>query len=169
MVSATFTGMIISGFENALAACTALTAFIPMLMDTGGNSGAQASVTVIRALALGDVAPKDIFLVIRNELRVAALCAGTLAGANFVKILLVEMLLLKTLPLTAYGFAISGVVCLTLFVTVIFAKLIGCILPITAKAVKLDPAVVASPIITTIVDAVSLMLYFVFASHILSL
>ena len=169
MVSATFTGMIISGFENALAACTALTAFIPMLMDTGGNSGAQASVTVIRALALGDVAPKDIFLVIRKELRVAALCAGTLAGANFVKILLVEMLLLKTLPLTAYGFAISGVVCLTLFVTVIFAKLIGCILPIAAKAVKLDPAVVASPIITTIVDAVSLMLYFVFASHILSL
>ena len=167
MVSATFTGMIISGFENALAACTALTAFIPMLMDTGGNSGAQASVTVIRALALGDVAPRDVWAVIRKELRVAALCAGTLAAANFVKITLVEMLLLKTLPFSAQGFAISGVVCLTLFVTVVFAKLIGCTLPIAAKAIKLDPAVVASPIITTIVDAVSLMVYFLFASKIL--
>ena len=167
MVSATFTGMIISGFENALAACTALTAFIPMLMDTGGNSGAQASVTVIRALALGDVTPKDVWAVIRKELRVAALCSGTLAAANFIKIMLVEMLLLKTLPFSAQGFAISGVVCLTLFVTVIFAKLIGCTLPILAKAIKLDPAVVASPIITTIVDAVSLIVYFLFASKIL--
>ncbi len=169
MVSATFTGMIISGFEEALAACTALTAFIPMLMDTGGNSGSQSSVTIIRALALGDITPKDILKVLGKELRVAALCGVTLAAANFVKIVLVEMLLFKSLEFSPQGFLVITAVCLTLLITILFAKLIGCSLPIAAKALKLDPAVMASPFITTAVDAISLVVYFFISTQILKL
>ena len=160
MVSATFTGMIISKFETALMAFAALTAFIPMLMDTGGNSGSQASVTVIRALALDEVETKDIFRVVWKEVRVALLCGITLAVANFAKIFVVEMLLLKTLTFDAAGFRVAAIVSVTLAITVVCAKIIGCTLPILAKKLKFDPAVMASPFITTAVDAISLLVYF---------
>lgn len=159
MISATFTGSIIQSFEGALAAYVVLTAFIPMLMDTGGNSGSQASVSVIRALSLGDVETRDIFAVIWKEFRVALLCGVSLAAANFVKILLVDRV----------SVSVAAVVCITLSVTVVVAKIIGCTLPILAKAIKLDPAVMASPFITTIVDAVSLLVYFAVASSVLGL
>lgn len=167
MVSATFTGMIISSFESALAAYAALTAFIPMIMDTGGNSGSQASVTVIRSLALGEVEPKDVLKVLWKEVRVGVFCGLTLGIANFAKIFIVEMLLLKTLPMDQNGFRIALVVCITLCITVICAKLIGCSLPLLAKRLKLDPAVMASPFITTAVDAISLLLYFQIATALL--
>lgn len=169
MVSATFTGMIISGFEASLAIFPALTAFIPMLMDTGGNSGSQASVTVIRALALDEVEPEDVFAVIWKEFRVALMCGVTLAAANFAKIALVDMLILKNLAFDASGIRVAAVVCLTLAITVVCAKLIGCTLPILAKKLKLDPAVMASPFITTAVDAISLLVYFAVASAALGL
>lgn len=169
MISATFTGMIISGFEAQLAVYTALTAFIPMLMDTGGNSGSQASVTVIRALALDEVEPGDILRVIWKELRVSLLCGATLAVANFVKIVLVEMLLMHTVPMDAAGFRVAIIVCATLLITVCLAKLIGCSMPLLAKKLKLDPAVMASPFITTIVDALSLLVYFGVATKLLGL
>lgn len=166
MLSATFTGMIISGFESALAAQVALTAFIPMLMSTGGNTGSQSSATIIRGLSMGEVEFRDIFRVIWKELRVGVLCAVTLACANFVKIWLFDILLLKTDGLTL---AVDAVVCITLALTVVTAKLVGCTLPILAKKIKLDPAVMASPFITTILDAVSLLIYFALASAILDL
>ncbi len=166
MISATFTGIIITKFENALAASVALTAFIPMLMDTGGNSGSQSSVTVIRGLSLKEVEFKDIFKVQWKELRVAFFCGITLAAANFVKILIVDKWILKTPGLT---FPVVSVVCLTLLVTVIIAKFIGCTLPIIAQKLGFDPAVMASPFITTVVDAVSLLVYFGFAEMILKL
>ena len=169
MISATFTGMIISGFEAQLAVYTALTAFIPMLMDTGGNSGSQASVTVIRALALDEVEPGDILRVIWKELRVSLLCGATLAVANFIKIVLVEMLLMHTVPMDASGFRVAVIVCATLLITVCLAKLIGCSMPLLAKKLKLDPAVMASPFITTIVDALSLLVYFGVATKLLGL
>ncbi len=159
MVSATFTGKIIQGFEAQLAAYTILTAFIPMLMDTGGNAGGQASVSIIRALSLNDIEFKDIFKVIWKEVRVAVLCAITLAVCNFVKILIVDAVSVK----------IALVVCLTLVVTVTIAKLIGCTLPMVAKKIGFDPAVMASPFITTIVDACSLLVYFQIASLLLHL
>lgn len=159
MISATFTGSIIQSFEGALAAYVVLTAFIPMLMDTGGNSGSQASVSVIRALSLGDVETRDIFAVIWKEFRVALMCGVSLAAANFVKILLVDRV----------SVSVAAVVCITLSVTVVVAKIIGCTLPILAKAIKLDPAVMASPFITTIVDAVSLLVYFAVASSVLGI
>lgn len=159
MVSATFTGKIIQHFESALQAYVILTSFIPMLMDTGGNCGGQASVTIIRGLSLGDIEFKDIFKVVWKEFRVALLCGVTLAVANFVKMLVIDRV----------SIVVSAVVCLTLVCTIIVAKIIGCTLPILAKAVKLDPAVMASPFITTIVDALSLLVYFTFASHILQL
>ena len=159
MVSATFTGKIIQGFEAQLAGLTILTAFIPMLMDTGGNAGGQASVSIIRALSLNDIEFKDIFKVIWKEVRVAVLCAVTLAICNFVKILLIDNVSV-TIALT---------VCCTLVVTVIIAKLIGCTLPMIAKKLGFDPAVMASPFITTIVDACSLLVYFRIASLILHL
>lgn len=159
MVSATFTGKIIQHFESALQAYVILTSFIPMLMDTGGNCGGQASVTIIRGLSLGDIEFKDIFKVIWKEFRVAILCGVTLAIANFVKMLVIDRV----------GLTVSAVVCLTLVCTIIVAKIIGCTLPILAKAVKLDPAVMASPFITTIVDALSLLVYFTMASWILNL
>ena len=166
MISSTFTGWIISYFEDSLAASIALTAFIPMLMGTGGNSGSQASVTIIRALSLGQVDFKDTLGVIFKELRVAFLCGITLATANFIKIWLVDILLLNTEGLTLL---ISMVVCITLAVTVVFAKFIGCSLPILAKKLGFDPAVMASPFITTLVDALSLLVYFKVASIMLGI
>ena len=166
MVSATFTGMIITGFENALAAQAALMAFIPMLMDTGGNSGSQASVTVIRNLSLGEVEFSDIGKVLWKELRVSLLCGATLAAVSFVKIMLIDGLLMKNPGITV---TVAVVVCLTLLLTVVAAKLVGCSLPLLAKRVGFDPAVMASPFITTIVDALSLILYFRIATDILHL
>ena len=164
MVSATFTGLIITAFEGALAAQVALTAFIPMLMGTGGNSGAQSSVTVIRALSLDELQLKDILRVLWKELRTAILCGVALAVVCFVKILLVDRLLMGNTDITL---TVDAVVCLTLAVTVIAAKLVGCALPMAAKALKLDPAVMASPFISTIVDALSLLVYFLFAKAML--
>ena len=166
MLSATFTGMIITGFESALAAQVTLTAFIPMLMSTGGNTGSQSSTTVIRGLSMGEVEFSDVLRVIWKEIRVGALCAITLAGANFLKIWLFDILILRTEGLTI---AVNAVVCITLALTVITAKLVGCTLPILAKKIKLDPAVMAAPFITTILDAVSLLIYFALATAILGL
>ena len=160
MVTATFTGMIITAFEGALAAQVALTAFIPMLMGTGGNSGSQSSVTVIRALSLGEVRSRDLPRVIWKELRTAILCGTVLAVVCFGKILLIDGCLLGNSNITVL---VDGVVCLALLVTVVTAKLIGAALPLAAKAINLDPAVMASPFITSIVDAVSLLVYFLFA------
>lgn len=165
MVTATFTGMIISSFESALAVNLALSAFIPMLMDTGGNSGSQASVTVIRGLSLGEIEWRDIPRVLWKELRVAVLCGLTLSVVTFVKLMLVDRLIMG--PDVTIPVALS--VALTLFVTVCCAKLIGCSLPILAKRLKLDPAVMASPFITTVVDAVSLLVYFSVAKAILGI
>ena len=161
MVSATFTGVIITRFENALAAQVALTAFIPMLMDTGGNSGSQASVTIIRALSLGELDFRNILPVIWKEVRTAAMCGVTLAAACFAKIMLIDRLLLGNDGATVL---VSAVVCLTMALTVIVAKIVGCSLPILAKKVGFDPAVMASPLITTIVDALSLLIYFTVAT-----
>ncbi len=164
MVSATFTGMIITGFEDKLAASVVLTAFIPMLMDTGGNAGGQASVTIIRGLSLGDISLKDVFSVIWKEIRVAVICGSALAIVNFGKMMLIDRLVLGNAGITV---TVSLVVCLTMFVAVLIAKLIGCSLPILAKAVGFDPAVMASPFITTIVDAVTLLAYFMIAQSLL--
>ena len=164
MVSATFTGLIITAFEGALAAQVALTAFIPMLMGTGGNSGSQSSVTVIRALSLDELDFRDIGRVIWKELRTAILCGVALAVVCFVKIWLVDKLLMGNESITLM---IDAVVCLALMVTVVFAKVVGGTLPLIAKALKLDPAVMASPFITTIVDALSLLVYFLFARMLL--
>lgn len=164
MVSATFTGMIITSFEDALAAQVALTAFIPMLMDTGGNSGSQSSVTVIRALSLGELHFEDIGRVIWREVRTAIVCGAVLAGVCFVKILLVDHMLMGNPNVTIL---VDAVVCLTLFVTVVIAKFVGCSLPLFAKKLGFDPAVMASPFITTIVDALSLLVYFMFAKALL--
>lgn len=166
MISATFTGAIISNFEARLTAIPALIAFIPMLMDTGGNSGSQSSVTVIRAISLGDIDFKDIFKVIWKELRVALCCSVALAAVNLIKLWLVDYLMLHTFDAGRQLEEIA-VVCLTLFFTVIVAKLVGCALPILAKKIGFDPAVMASPFITTIVDAISLFIYFNIASYIL--
>ena len=166
MVSATFTGLIITAFEDALAAQVALTAFIPMLMGTGGNSGSQSSVTVIRSLSLGELKFKDIGIVLWKEIRTALLCGVSLALVCFVKIWLVDCLLLGNHDITLW---VNLVVCLALAVTVIIAKVVGGLLPLGAKALKLDPAVMASPFISTIVDALSLLVYFVFAKAILKL
>ena len=164
MVSATFTGMIITSFESALAAQAALTAFIPMLMGTGGNSGSQSSVTIIRALSLDELKFADLPRVIWKEIRTAVICGLVLAVACFAKIWLVDKLLLGNDSITLM---VDLVVCVALFVTVLLAKLVGAVLPLAAKALKLDPAVMASPFITTIVDAVSLLIYFVVAKGLL--
>lgn len=164
MVSATFTGMIITRFENALAAQVVLTAFIPMLMDTGGNSGSQSSVTVIRALSLGEVEFSDLPGIIWKEARTALLCGIALAMSCFAKIMLVDRLLLGNTDVTLF---VAAVVCLTMILTVLVAKFIGCTLPMLAKKLGFDPAVMASPFITTIVDAVSLLVYFTIASLVL--
>lgn len=159
MVSATFTGAIISSFEEALSVYAALIAFIPMLMDTGGNAGGQASVTVIRGLSLGEIVYKDVPRVVWKEVRVAFLCGITLAAANFAKLMLFDRV----------GLAVSLTVCLTLVAAVLMAMLVGCLLPVGAKKLGFDPAVMASPFITTIVDALSLLVYFRFATWILGI
>ena len=166
MVSATFTGLIITAFEGALAAQVALTAFIPMLMGTGGNSGAQSSVTVIRALSLGELKFSDIGRVIIKEFGTSILCGIALAVVCFAKIWLVDGLLMGNEDITLM---LNAVVCLALAVTVVIAKVVGGLLPLAAKALKLDPAVMASPFITTIVDAVSLLVYFLFARALLGI
>ena len=166
MVSSTFTGLIITSFEDALAAQVALTAFIPMLMGTGGNSGSQSSVTVIRSLSLGELKLKDIGIVLWKELRTAILCGVALAAVCFAKIWLVDHLLMNNPSITLM---VDLVVCLALCVTVIIAKVVGCVLPMVAKALGADPAVMASPFITTIVDAVSLLVYFMFAKMMLNM
>ena len=166
MVSATFTGVIITAFEGALAAQVALTAFIPMLMGTGGNSGSQSSVTVIRALSLGELKFQDVGTVLWKEFRTAAMCGLALGVVCFAKIWLVDKLLLGNEDITLM---VDAVVCLALAVTVIIAKVVACLLPIGAKAVKLDPAVMASPFISTIVDALGLLVYFLFAQMILGI
>ena len=156
MVSATFTGEIIAGFEESLALFPALIAFIPMLMDTGGNSGGQASVTIIRGLALGEISMKDIFRIIWIEIRVGFICGVVLSVCNFVKILLIDNLIFHN----GVSLGQAAVVCITLVCTVVVAKFVGGTLPVLAKRIGLDPAVMASPFITTIVDAVSLIIYF---------
>ena len=165
MVSATFTGQIIAGFENALSAFAVLTAYIPMLMDTGGNCGSQASVTVIRGISLGEIEFRDLIRVIWKEIRVAVLCGAALAAANFCKIMLVDKMLFHN-PITV---SVALVICLTLVFTVFAAKIVGCTLPLLAKKAGFDPAVMASPFITTVVDAISLMIYFRFAALLLGI
>ena len=164
MVSATFTGMIITNFESALAAQVVLTAFIPMLMDTGGNSGSQASVTVIRALSLGELEFADAPKVIWKEIRTAVLCGVALAALCFAKIMLVDRMLLGN---TDIDTRTAFVVCFTMALTVLIAKIVGCSLPMGAKKLGFDPAVMASPFITTIVDALSLLVYFGIATALL--
>ena len=164
MISATFTSMIITNFENALAAQVVLTAFIPMLMDTGGNSGSQASVTIIRALSLGELEFSDLPVVIWKEIRTAVLCGIALAAICFAKILLIDKLLLGNEEITNLT---AAVVCMTMAITVLVAKVIGCTLPMLAKKLGFDPAVMASPFITTIVDALSLLVYFGIATALL--
>jgi magnesium transporter len=159
MVSATFTGAIITGFEDALSAYVVLTAYIPMLMDTGGNAGGQASVSIIRALSLKEIEFSDIFKIIWKEIRVAVLCGLTLSAANFLKLLLFDKLTIT----------VAAVICLTLLLVVTIAKLVGCCLPMLASRVGFDPAVMASPFITTIVDALSLLIYFNIATRMLHL
>ena len=158
--------MIISSFEVALSACVALTAFIPMLMGTGGNSGSQSSVTIIRGLSMGEIRFSDVLGVVWKELRVSLLCAVTLAAVTYLKIFLIDYLLLHALE-PGEMLTVPLVVCLAMAVTVVCAKLIGCILPILAKKIGFDPAVMAAPFITTIVDALSLIVYFAIATAII--
>lgn len=164
MVSATFTGMIITAFEAKLAALIVLTSFIPMLMDTGGNSGGQASVTIIRALSLGEIEPGDVVKVVWKEVRVGLVCGVSLSAVCFLKTLLVDRLLLGGTDITLM---VALVISLTLLVEVVFAKVVGCSFPILAKKLGFDPAVMSSPFITTIVDALSLLIYFGLASVLL--
>ena len=166
MVSATFTGLIITSFEEALAAQVALTAFIPMLMDTGGNSGSQSSVTIIRALSLNELEFRDLPKVIWKEIRTAVMCGLALAALCFGKIMLVDRLILGNTDVTLM---VALVVCLTMAITILCAKIVGCSLPMLAKKMGFDPAVMASPFITTIVDALSLLVYFGIAKALLSL
>ena len=159
MLSATFTGKIIEHYEGALAGYIILTSFIPMLMGTGGNAGSQSSVTVIRGISLGEIEFGDILKVIWKEFGVSLICGLTLGIINFLRLILIDKL----------EVLVSAVVCITLFVTVLVSKLIGCILPLVAKKIGFDPAVMASPFITTIVDAVSLLTYFQIASMLLGI
>ena len=159
MISATFTGAIITRYESALAAYVVLTAYIPMLMDTSGNAGSQASVSIIRGISLGEIEFKELPRALWKEIRVAILCGATLAAANFLKLLLLDHLAIP----------VAGVICLTLVIVVLFAKAIGCTLPLLAERLGFDPAVMASPLITTIVDAVALMTYFAIATRVLRL
>ena len=166
MLSATFSGMIITHFEGALAACVVLTSFITMLSGTGGNSGSQSSVAVIRALSLGEVEFSDMLAVVWKELRVALLCGVCLAAANFVKMMLVDRMLMHNPQVTV---PVALVVCLTLMCTVVCAKIVGCTLPMAAEKIGIDPAVMAAPFITTVVDALSLLIYFGIATEILGI
>ena len=164
MLSATFTSMIITHFEDALSRFAVLTGFVPMLMGTGGNSGSQSSTAVIRSLSIGDTEPRDILSVVWKEIRVAVLCGVTLACVNFIKMLLVDRILLSNPDVTVM---VAFTVSLTIVFVVIFAKSVGCILPMIAEKIGIDPAVMASPLISTITDAVSLLIYFTLATIIL--
>ena len=159
MLSSTFTQMIISGFEDALSACIVLTGFIPMLMGTGGNSGSQASVTIIRGLSLKEIELSDVFQILWKELRVSILCGLSLCVVNFAKLMIFDQL----------GVAVALVVSGALLATIIVAKLVGCVLPLLAEKLGFDPAVMASPFITTIVDALSLLIYFALAVVVLGI
>ena len=159
MISATFSSMVIRSFESALAAVAVLTAYIPMLTDAGGNAGSQSTSTIICGMAVGDIAPKDLPRILWRECRAALLCGGTLAVCNFAKLMLLDRV----------GFGVSLVVCLTLVCTVVLSQLIGGILPVIAKKLKMDPAVMASPLITTIVDTTTLLIYFNIAKILLHL
>ncbi len=159
MVSSAFTGAILASYENALSVCAALTFFIPMLMGTGGNAGGQASVTVIRGISMGEIEYRDVPSVMWKELRVSVLCGLCLAVANFAKLMLFDKV----------GLLVALVVSITLLVVVVMAMLLGCVLPVIAKRIGLDPAVMASPFITTIVDALSLLVYFRVAVMILGI
>ena len=157
MISATFTGKIIQHYESALASMVILTSFVPMIMDTGGNAGGQASATIIRGLSLNDIEFSDILKVIWKELRVSLIIGITLAAANFAKLLLIDQV----------SVSVALVVCSTLVFTIAIAKIVGCSLPIITKKLGFDPAVMASPFITTIVDAISLFIYFSIAVSVL--
>lgn len=159
MISATFTGSIITSFEEALSVFPILTAFIPMLMDTGGNAGGQASVTIIRGLSLNEISYSDVPVIIWKEFRVALICGVTLSAAYFIKLMAFDKV----------GMSVALVVCLTLVAAIAIAKMIGCTLPVLAKRMGFDPAVMASPFITTIVDALSLLIYFAIATRVLHL
>ena len=161
MISATFSSMILGFFEGALPAVLIL--FVPMLMDTGGNSGGQASVTIIRALSLGEITARDVLAILFKELRVAALCGGVLCTVAFGKILLVDRLLMGNEAVTV---TVALAVCLTLFITILSAKLIGSSLPILASRIGFDPAVMASPFITTLVDVVCLVFFFFISKNV---
>ena len=180
MISAAFTGGIISSYESALSTCVVLTAYIPMIMSTGGNSGSQSSVSVIRARSLNDISMGDIFKVLWKELRVSILCGLTLAVAIFIKMMIFDRGTIinsiaggtgwiSALPPVYASVLVSVVVCITIAITVFCAKLVGCSLPILAKRLGFDPAVMANPFITTIVDALSLVVYFTVATNILHL
>ena len=166
MLSATFTGIIITSFESALAACVVLTSFIPMLSGTGGNSGSQSSTAIIRALSLDEVDLSDVLSVVWKEIRVAAMCGVCLGAANFVKMLLIDRSLMHNPEVTI---AVAAVVSLTLVLTVVCAKVVGCTLPLAAEKIGIDPAVMAAPFITTVVDALSLLIYFAIATRILGI
>ncbi len=166
MLSATLTSMVLTGFETSLAACSALIAFIPMLTGTGGNSGTQASVAVIRGLSLGEVEFSDSLRVLWKEIRVAVLCGVTLAACNFVKLLVVDRMLLHNSGVTI---PVAATICVTMIFTVFCAKTVGCLLPLLAERIHLDPAVMASPFISTVVDVVTLVLYFQVARAILGI
>lgn len=159
MISATFSSMVIRSYESALAAVAVLTAYIPMLTDAGGNAGSQSTSTIICGMAVGDIRPKDLPRIIWRECRAALLCGGTLAVCNFAKLMLLDRV----------GFGVSLVVCLTLVCTVVLSQLIGGVLPVIAKKLKMDPAVMASPLITTIVDTTTLLIYFNIAKVLLHL
>ncbi|KAJ52633.1 magnesium transporter [Clostridium tetanomorphum DSM 665] len=159
MISATFTGNIIKSFENVLQSVVLLTAFIPMLMDTGGNAGSQSATLVIRSIALGEIKRKDVLKVMWKELRVSLIVGILLSIINFLRIYYIERV-----PLN-----ISLTVCITLIFTVILAKVVGAILPMLAKKLNLDPAIMASPLITTVVDATSLIVYFSVAKILLGI
>ena len=152
MISATFTGAIIQGFEDVLQSVVILASFIPMLMDTGGNSGSQSSTLIIRGLALGEITTKDIF-------KVSIVVASILSSVNFLRLYF----------FTSAGFMVSLTVCASLFFTIVLAKVVGGILPIISKKLNLDPAIMASPLITTIVDAFALIVYFAFAKILLGI
>lgn len=159
MISATVTGAIIQGFEDVLQSVVILASFIPMLMDTGGNSGSQSSTLIIRGLALGEITTKDIFKVIFKEFKVSIVVASILSSVNFLRLYF----------FTSAGFMVSLTVCASLFFTIVLAKVVGGILPIISKKLNLDPAIMASPLITTVVDAFALIVYFAFAKLLLGI
>lgn len=159
MISATVTGAIIQDFEDVLQSVVILASFIPMLMDTGGNSGSQSSTLIIRGLALGEITTKDIFKVIFKEFKVSIVVASILSSVNFLRLYF----------FTSAGFMVSLTVCASLFFTVVLAKVVGGILPIISKKLNLDPAIMASPLITTVVDAFALIVYFAFAKLLLGI